>query len=149
MRKPEAVYAQQGKFRGANGEDSNKPWRYDLEIAGGGIVIDGGAHWLRPMRMFLGEVHSVVGVTSRILPSMEGESFAQALLRFHSGRVGYFEAMAGPTLHLGVYGAYAKQSTAEVVEPIAKRETCYGLTCTMVLMRHMNRSRSQESKGGV
>jgi hypothetical protein len=57
------------------------------------------------MRMFMGEVHSVIGVTARLLDEMEGESFAQALLRFRSGRVGYFEAMAGPTLHLGVYGA--------------------------------------------
>lgn len=52
----------------------------------------------------MGEVHSVIGVTSRLLDEMEGESFAQALLRFQSGRVGYFEAMAGSTLHLGVYG---------------------------------------------
>ena len=119
MRKPPAVYAEDGRFRGANGEDSEQPWRYDLAVAGGGewpigyrcsqrcfgalransavtdwdrtcrhagIVIDGGAHWLRPMRMFMGEVHSVVGVTSRLLDDMEGESFAQALLRFHSGR---------------------------------------------------------------
>lgn len=148
MRKSEVVYAQQGKFRGANGEESHKPWRYDVDIAGGGIVIDGGAHWLRPMRMFLGEVHSVVGVTSRLLPEMEGESFAQALLRFHSGRVGYFEAMAGPTLHLGVYGTCSKQSIAEVVE----HGQCVNLataSCTMVLMRHMNGTPPQESKDGV
>lgn len=39
MRKSEAVYAENGKFRGANGEDSNKPWRYDLAVAGGGGLL--------------------------------------------------------------------------------------------------------------
>ena len=37
MRKSEAAYANShGHFRGANGEDSHKPWRYDLNVAGGG-----------------------------------------------------------------------------------------------------------------
>ena len=92
------------RYRGANGEDSQQPWRYDLAVAGGGIVIDGGAHWLRPMRMFMGEIQSVVGTTARLLDDMQGESLAQALLRFHSGRVGYFEAMAGPEVHFGIHG---------------------------------------------
>ena len=36
MRKPPAVYAQEGQFRGANGENSHRPWRYDNQVAGGG-----------------------------------------------------------------------------------------------------------------
>ena len=137
MRKSEAVYVQQGKFRGPNGEESHRPWRYDLNIAGGGIVIDGGAHWLRPMRMFLGEVHSVVGVTSRLLPEMEGESFAQALLRFRSGRVGYFEAMAGPTLHLGVYGTCSKAIYCRG-SGIRPSQRVHGLPRLVFCRRHMN-----------
>ena len=28
-------------------------WRYNKEITGGGICIDGGQHWIRPLRMWL------------------------------------------------------------------------------------------------
>ena len=45
-----------------------KPWRYELALAGGGITIDGGAHWLRPLRMWLGEIDEVVAVTATRWP---------------------------------------------------------------------------------
>lgn len=70
-----------------------KPWRYHLAIAGGGITIDGGAHWLRPLRMWLGEIDEVVAVTGHPLAEMEGESLARALLRFQSGVVAVFDAL--------------------------------------------------------
>lgn len=73
-----------------------KPWRYELALAGGGITMDGGAHWLRPLRLWLGEVAEVVAVTGRPLAEMEGESLARALLRFQSGVVATFD-----TLHAG------------------------------------------------
>lgn len=70
-----------------------KPWRYELARAGGGIVIDGGAHWIRPLRMWLGEIDEVVAITGRPLEAMEGESLCRALLRFTSGQVALFDAM--------------------------------------------------------
>ena len=70
-----------------------KPWRFDLARAGGGIVIDGGAHWIRPLRMMLGEVDEVVGVSGRHVPGMEGESWAQALFRFRSGVTATFNML--------------------------------------------------------
>ena len=70
-----------------------KPWRYELAKAGGGITIDGGAHWIRPLRMWLGEIDEVVAVTGRPLADMEGESLARALLRFESGTVAVFDAL--------------------------------------------------------
>jgi predicted dehydrogenase len=70
-----------------------KPWRYELALAGGGITIDGGAHWLRPLRLWLGEVAEVVAVTARPLAAMEGESLTRALLRFESGIVAGFDAL--------------------------------------------------------
>ena len=45
-----------------------KPWRFELERTGGGITIDGGSHWIRPLRMWLGEIDEVVGVTDRPCP---------------------------------------------------------------------------------
>ena len=82
-------------FGGPVGNRSSgpRPWRYDLALAGGGITIDGGAHWLRPLRMWLGEIDEVVAVVGHPLAEMEGESLARALLRFRSGTVAVFDAL--------------------------------------------------------
>ena len=62
-------------------------WRTSLKRAGGGIVIDGGLHWLRPLREFCGEVDSVVGVCRNAEGGlgMEGETLAHALLKMSPG----------------------------------------------------------------
>lgn len=73
-----------------------RPWRFDLQRSGGGVVIDGGAHWIRPLRMWLGEVDAVTGITGRPIEGMDGESLAQALLRFESGVVASFLALTSP-----------------------------------------------------
>ena len=79
----------------ADSKSTSKPWRYELAKAGGGIVIDGGAHWIRPLRMWLGEIKEVVAVTGRLLPEMEGESFARSLLKFETGTIALFDAQHG------------------------------------------------------
>jgi hypothetical protein len=48
--------------------------------------MDGGAHWIRPMRMILGEIEEVTGQTRALLPREQGETFERALFR-HSGDV--------------------------------------------------------------
>lgn len=69
-----------------------KPWRYDRRLTGGGVTIDGGAHWLRPMIMLTpGQIDEVIGVIGHPFRPMEGESFARALCRFDSGVVSTFE----------------------------------------------------------
>jgi UDP-N-acetyl-2-amino-2-deoxyglucuronate dehydrogenase len=73
--------------------DAPPPWRYSLAKAGGGLTIDGGAHWIRPLRMMLGEVEDVIGVTGRHIARMEGESWSQSILRFRSGVTAMFDAM--------------------------------------------------------
>jgi UDP-N-acetyl-2-amino-2-deoxyglucuronate dehydrogenase len=70
-----------------------KPWRYDKTMTGGGISIDGGLHWIRPLRMWLGDVDEAIGVLDYPDPEMEGESLALAIFRFKSGKVGVFEAL--------------------------------------------------------
>ena len=61
-------------------------WRCSLVRAGGGIVVDGGLHWIRPLRELCGNIRSVVGATRRGFESdalqLEGESLAHALFRF-------------------------------------------------------------------
>ena len=75
-----------------------KPWRFELARSGGGIAIDGCAHWIRPLRMLLGEVEETIAVTRRHIDGMEGESWVQALLRFETGVVASFDSLlhAGP-----------------------------------------------------
>ena len=85
------------------------PWRFRLQRAGGGISIDGGAHWIRPLRMLLGEIDSAIAVTGRHIEAMEGESFAHALFRFESGVTATFDALlhaspVGPTEDFRVTG---------------------------------------------
>jgi len=70
-----------------------KPWRYDQKRTGGGVIIDGGSHWLRPLRMWMGEIDEVVAALDYPLERMEGESLARALIRFQSGKVAAFDAM--------------------------------------------------------
>lgn len=75
-----------------------KPWRYDKERTGGGIVVDGGAHWIRPLRMWMGEIDEAIGIVERPMERMQGESLARALLRFESGRVAILDAMMLDTI---------------------------------------------------
>ncbi len=75
-----------------------KPWRYQQQRTGGGITIDGGSHWMRPLRMWMGEIDEVVAVVDHPLEQMEGESLMRALLRFQSGKVAVFDAMMLDTI---------------------------------------------------
>jgi predicted dehydrogenase len=68
-------------------------WRFSVASAGGGVAIDAGSHFLRPLRMWCGEIRDVVAVTGRPQAAMEGESLCRALCRFESGVVASFDAM--------------------------------------------------------
>lgn len=70
-----------------------KPWRYETSRAGGGIAFDGGSHWIRPLRMWLGEIEEVIAILGHPLEQMEGESLVRSLLRFQSGVTASFDAM--------------------------------------------------------
>ncbi len=71
-------------------------WRFSVADAGGGVAIDAGSHWLRPLRMWLGELVEVVAVTGRPYDAMEGESMCRALCRFDSGAVASFDVVLSP-----------------------------------------------------
>lgn len=78
-------------------QDDN-PWRYERAKTGGGIVIDGGSHWIRPLRMWMGEIREVIGAVDRPLEQMEGESLVRSLIRFESGKVATFDALMAETV---------------------------------------------------
>ena len=84
-----------------------KPWRYDKRLTGGGVTIDGGAHWLRPMNMLTpGKMEEVIGVIGHPFSPMEGESFARALCRFDSGVVSTFETDYSDSTFFGPESAF-------------------------------------------
>ncbi len=72
---------------------SPESWRFQTAQAGGGVAIDTGSHWMRPLRMILGEIDQVVAVTGRIQEKMQGESLVRALCKFDSGVVASFDVM--------------------------------------------------------
>lgn len=79
--------------QGRIGTDGDRPWRFDQAIAGGGVAIDTGSHWLRPLCIWLGELDSVVAALGHPFPDMAGESLVRSLLRFRSGVVAGFDAL--------------------------------------------------------
>ena len=90
--------------------DAPVPWRYSLPISGGGVTMDGGAHWIRPLRMMMGEVEEVIGVAGHHVPRMESESWSRMLMKFVNGTVGVLTCQnvmhaAGPTDMFRITGA--------------------------------------------
>ncbi len=73
-----------------------QPWRFSNAAAGGGVAIDTGSHWLRPLRMWLGEIDEVVAALGHPFPGMEGESLCRALCRHRDGRISVFDVMLAP-----------------------------------------------------
>ena len=71
-------------------------WRLSAGAAGGGVAIDTGSHWFRPLRMWLGEVSEVLAVTGHPFAAMEGESMVRSLCRFDSGVVAGFDVTLTP-----------------------------------------------------
>ena len=73
--------------------DERSPWRLHKSATGGGITIDGGSHWIRPLRMWMGEIDSVIGVIGHPMEAMEGESLTHAIFRFQDGKFATFHAL--------------------------------------------------------
>jgi predicted dehydrogenase len=65
----------------------NLGWRGSIARAGGGIAIDGGLHWIRPLREMLGRIEHVTAVTRYGLApelGMEGETLAHAMFQIQA-----------------------------------------------------------------
>lgn len=73
-------------------------WRCDeSKLPAASFTFDGGTHWIRPLRMWFGEVSDVVGVMGTAVPHMAGPSMSQHVFRFESGKAAGFESMLAPT----------------------------------------------------
>ena len=55
--------------------------------------MDTGSHWLRPLRMWMGEIDEVVAALGHPFEKMQDESLVRALLRFRSGKLASFDAL--------------------------------------------------------
>jgi predicted dehydrogenase len=73
-----------------------RPWRMQRDRCGGGVSVDTGSHYIRPLRIWLGEIREVVAAMERPYEDMEGESLARALMRFESGCVASFDLLLTP-----------------------------------------------------
>ena len=72
-------------------------WRCDdAKLPAASFTYDSASHWLRPLRMWLGEVTRVVGVTGKAVTHMAGVSMSQHVLMFSSGKSAIFETMLAP-----------------------------------------------------
>lgn len=72
-------------------------WRCDeSKLPAASFTFDGGTHWIRPLRMWFGEVDSVVGMMGSSVPHMAGPSMSQHVFKFTSGKVAGFESMLAP-----------------------------------------------------
>jgi predicted dehydrogenase len=82
-----------------------RAWRMNRQQTGGGICIDTGSHYIRPLRLWLGEIDEVVAAMEKPYEKMEGESLARALFRFRSGRVASYDLMIteAPTARQNVF----------------------------------------------
>jgi predicted dehydrogenase len=74
-------------------DSESKAWRYSLTATGGGITIDGGAHWIRPLRFWFGEIIGTFSKFSYPHPLMEGESLSQAIFTFENSVTAIFEGI--------------------------------------------------------
>ena len=75
-------------------------WRRRREEMGGGLLIDGGIHYLHLMRSWVGPVDEVMAMSPpTTFAGLEGEDTIFLLLRFRSGAVGTFaNSIAAPGL---------------------------------------------------
>jgi UDP-N-acetyl-2-amino-2-deoxyglucuronate dehydrogenase len=90
-------------------------WRFSLASCGGGIAIDAGSHFLRPLRMWCGELVDVVAITARRHADLQGESLCRALCRFEGGTVASFDAIFGVAAGTLVPRFQLTGTTGEVV----------------------------------
>lgn len=102
-------------FPGREWFAGSNPWRFDKSQSGGGTVIDGGSHFIRPLRMWLGEIDKVIGITDRPWKEMQSESLAYAIFRFKSGATASFGCLMMDSIFAPGPAFRITGSTGEIV----------------------------------
>lgn len=80
---------------GKAGDLQKSEWRNDIEIAGGGILLDQGIHMLDLLRYFVGDFKFVKGFTEKLVwKEAAGEDTAFITLKTDSGKVATLHSSA-------------------------------------------------------
>jgi predicted dehydrogenase len=80
----------------ARGFRRHAGWRLTAASMGGGILIDGGIHYVHNLRRWGGEVRRVYGlVPPRMFPEMAGEDAVDVLLQMEGGVIGFLSNSVG------------------------------------------------------
>lgn len=88
------VVAARGVY-GKAGDLSKQEWRNDIELAGGGILLDQGIHMLDLLRYFVGDFIEINGFTDRLVwKESIGEDTAFATMKTQEGKVATLHSSA-------------------------------------------------------
>lgn len=92
-------------------------WRYDPVKAGGGVLMDGATHWIRPLRTWFGDITEVVGVVGHPYAPSKGESLVRALFKFKNGKTAalhcnYMDIPMTPLPFFQIFGTKGEISIA-------------------------------------
>lgn len=88
------VVAARGVY-GKSADLNSQEWRNDVEIAGGGILLDQGIHMLDLLRYFMGDFTEIEGFTEHLVwKESIGEDTAFATMRTIDGRVATIHSSA-------------------------------------------------------
>ena len=83
------------------------------------MVLDGGSHTIRPMRMLMqphcGNIVAVAGVIEALDEQQEGENFTRTLMRFENGQTATLEMGGVPG---AVYGESPEPSACSFAQQI-------------------------------
>jgi predicted dehydrogenase len=84
----------------ARGYRQPSGWRRQRDVVGGGLLIDGGIHYVHVLRAWGGPVAQVSAVAApHVFSGVEGEETAFVLVRFRAGAVGVLaNSLAAPGL---------------------------------------------------
>jgi predicted dehydrogenase len=102
---PKGLKAAESIARGAIGEVTSvqsrethpgphSSWFWDLELAGGGAIVDLGCHCIEIIRTYVGKGNRPLEVacwTDTLVHPIEAEDNASAMIRFESGALGKFD----------------------------------------------------------
>jgi len=83
-----------GVYGKAGGNDFEKSWRSDSQMAGGGILLDQGIHMLDLMRLFIGEFVEVKSFVENCYWNVPLEDNAFALMKSENGKVAMVHSSA-------------------------------------------------------
>ncbi len=101
----------------AMGFESPDVWRFKKDRSGGGVAIDGGSHWIRPLRIWMGEIDEVIALAGNPIEEMEGESLFRSLIKFESGKTASLDALIANSVIAPEYWWKITGTDGEIVLP--------------------------------